>query len=168
MSPVYLHLLVNPFPVTVTVIGVAMLAYAVARGNESLMRTGLALFFLAALLAMAAFVTGARAGGVLQEMPGASGRSIDRHHALARITTLALVVLGAASMVALAAFRRGRLPRRVAILILAAALAPAAALVWTAGRGGRIRRPELRPAAPSADRPRAPAAHAEEIGIYEP
>lgn len=165
MSPIDLHLLVNPFPVAVTVIGVGMLAYAVARGQESLMRTGLGLFLLAALAAVAAFATGTVARSGLEGIPGTSGPLIDRHHAVARIATLALVGLGAASMVALATFRRGRLPRRVGIVILAASLAPAAALVWTAGRGERIRRP---PPPPAATRPYAPGAQAEEVGSYEP
>jgi len=170
MSPVYLHLLVNQFPVAATVMGVAMLAYAVARGNEGLTRTSLGLFVAAALAATGTFVTGRRAAGGLDGMPGVSRALIDQHHALARIATLALAALAAASVVALAASRGRRLPRRVAVFLLVLSLGPAVALVWTATRGGRIRHPELRPGveAPSGAGRRVPAAHAEEVGVYEP
>jgi len=170
MSPVYLHMLVNQFPVAATVMGVAMLAYAVARGNESLSRTSLGLFVAAAVAAVGTFVTGRRAAGGLGGVPDVSGALIDQHHALARIATLALIVLGAASVVALAASRGRTLPRRVAFLLLLGSLAPAVALVGTATRGGRIRHPELRPGveSPSAAARRPLAAHAEEVGAYEP
>jgi len=49
VSPIYLHLLVNQLPVAVTVLGVALLAYAVVRGDESRTRTSLALFVFAAV-----------------------------------------------------------------------------------------------------------------------
>jgi len=58
----------------------------------------------------------------------------------------------------------------VALLLLAASLAPAVALVRTATRGGRIRHPELRPGvkAPAGAVRRVPAAHADEVGAYDP
>jgi uncharacterized membrane protein len=168
MSPIYLHLLVNQLPVAITVLGVALLAWAVVRGDESRTRTSLAMFVFAAVLSVATFFTGKRAAGGLEgAVPAAL---IDQHHAMARLATLALLGLGAASLVALTASRGRKLPRRVALLLLVASLAPAVALVWTATRGGRIRHPELRPGveAPAGTGRRVPAAHAEEVGVYEP
>jgi hypothetical protein len=127
------------------------------------------MFVVAALAGIATFFTGKRAAGGVAGAPEVPGALIDQHHAVARIATLALFALGAASVLTLAASRGRRLPRRVAILLLVVSLAPAVALVWTATRGGRIRHPELRPGAeaPSVT-VRAPAAHAEEVGAYEP
>jgi hypothetical protein len=124
------------------------------------------MFVLAAVASVATFFTGKRAaGGPGETAPAAL---IDQHHALARLATLALLALGAASVVALAASRRRKLPRRVAFLLLVASLAPAVALVWTVTRGGRIRHPELRPRveAPAGTGRRVPAAHADEAGAY--
>lgn len=165
MSPIYVHLLVNQTPVAATVFGVAMLAYAVARGRESLERTSLGMFVFAALAAVATFVTGKRAEGGVDEVGSVPAVLIDQHHALARLATLSVVALGAASLAILLSTRRRRLPRRLAALLLVASLAPAAALVWTATRGGRIRHPEIRP---NAQVRRTATAHADEVGVYEP
>lgn len=161
MSPIYVHLLVNQTPVAATVFGVAMLAYAVARGRESLERTSLGMFVFAALAAVATFVTGKRAEGGVDEVGSVPAVLIDQHHALARLATLSVVALGAASLAILLSTRR----RRLAALLLVASLAPAAALVWTATRGGRIRHPEIRP---NAQVHRTATAHADEVGAYEP
>ncbi|MFL5381825.1 MAG: hypothetical protein ACJ8GN_04855 [Longimicrobiaceae bacterium] len=156
MSPVHLHLLMNQLPVAGTALGVFILARGVARHDEALDRASLVIFVVAAAATGLAFLTGERAEA---GMTGVSGALIDRHHHLARLATGALGVLGAASLLTLAAFRRRALPRWLPVLLLAASLVPVGALVWTVNRGAEIRSREEVPAT---------AVHAEEVGAYEP
>jgi hypothetical protein len=156
MSPVDVHLLMNQLPLAGTALGAFVLAWGVARHDEGLDRTSLVIFVVAAAATGVAFLTGERAeAGVT----GVSYALIDRHHHLARIATLSLGLLGAASLLTLAGFRRRALPRRLPVLLLAMALVPMGALVWTVNRGAQIRPPEEMPAA---------APRAEEVGVYEP
>ena len=156
MSPATLHLLMNQLPVAGTGLGAFVLAWGVVRHDEALDRAGLVVFVIAAAATVLAFVTGERAEA---RVTGVAGALIDRHHHLARLATAALALLGAASLLTLAAFRRRALPRRLPVLLLAMALVPMGALVWTVNRGAQIRPPEEMPAT---------APHAEEVGAYEP
>lgn len=156
MSPEHLHLLMNQLPVAGTALGAFILAWGVLHHDEALDRASLVVFVVAAAATGLAFVTGERAEA---RVTGVAGALIDRHHHLARLSTLSLGLLGAASLLTLAAFRRRALPRRLPVLLLAAALVPLGMLVWTVNRGAQIRSSEEVPAA---------AARAEEVGAYEP
>src|SRR4051794_18904226 len=108
MSPVHLHLLMNQLPVAGTALGMFILAWGVARHDEALDRTSLVIFVVAAAATGLAFLTGEHAEA---RMAGVSGALIARHHHLARLATVALGLLGTASLLTLASFRRRPLPR---------------------------------------------------------
>jgi uncharacterized membrane protein len=156
MSPGQMHLLLNQLPVAGTALGVFILAWGMAHRDERLERASLVVFVVAALATAAAFLTGERAE---ERMAAVAWSAVQRHHHVARLATIALLALGSASLLTLAAFRRRALPRWLPVLLLAMALVPVGALVWTANRGTRIHPPEPPPTA---------ATRAEEVGAYEP
>ncbi|HYR11541.1 MAG TPA: hypothetical protein VEQ60_27410 [Longimicrobium sp.] len=149
MSTVHLHLLLNHVPVIGTIIGLFLLAWAVFRKDQGLARATLALFAVLAVVALVTFLTGEPAEEAVEGLAGVSEGTIERHEEAALLATIALGVVGAASLSALVWFRRRALPRRVMTLMLALAPVPAAAMAWTANLGGQIRHSELRADAPA-------------------
>jgi hypothetical protein len=144
MSPVHLHLILNHVPVIGTLIGLCLLAYAVLRKNDGLVRVCLGMFAVLAAVALATFLTGEPAEEAVEGLAGVSEAIMEQHEEAARLATIALGVLGVLSMGVLLRFRRGTLPRQAGMLLLAAALVPAAMMAWTANLGGQIRHSEIR------------------------
>ena len=151
MSTVHLHLLLNHVPVIGTIVGLFLLAWAVFRRDQGLARATLGLFAILAVVALAAFLTGEPAEEAVEGLAGVTEGSIERHEEAALLATIALGVLGAASLGALVWFRRRALPGRVLALMLVLALVPAGAMAWTANLGGQIRHTELRAGTPVVD-----------------
>ena len=158
MSTVHLHLLLNHVPVIGTIVGLFLLAWAVFRRDQGLARVTLGLFAILAVVALAAFLTGEPAEEAVEGLAGVTEEAIERHEEAALLATIALGLLGAASLGALVWFRHRALPRRVMAMLLALALVPAGAMAWTANLGGQIRHSELRAGAP------APVTHLAEQG----
>jgi hypothetical protein len=152
-----MHLLMNQLPVAGAALGAFILAWGVTHHDERLERASLVVFVVAALATTAAFLTGERAAE--ERMAAVAWSAVERHHHWARLATIALLALGCASLLTLAAFRRKALPRWLPVLLLAMALVPVGALVWTANRGARIH--------PHREAPTTPP-RAEEVGAYEP
>lgn len=146
MSPVHLHLVLNHVPVIGTLIGVCLLAYAVLRRDDRLVRVCLGMFAVLAAVALVTFVTGEPAEEAVEGLAGVSESIVERHEEAALLATVALGVLGLLSLVSLLRFRRATLPRQAALLLLAAALVPAGMMAWTANLGGQIRHSEIRAA----------------------
>jgi hypothetical protein len=144
MSTVHLHLLLNHVPVIGTIIGLCLLAWAVYRADQGIARATLGLFAILAVVALATFLTGEPAEEAVEGLAGVSEGAIERHEEAALLATVAVGILGAASLGALAWFRRRALPRRAMALMLALAMVPAGAMAWTASLGGQIRHSEIR------------------------
>ena len=164
MSPAHFHLVLNHVPVIGMVIAIGLLAWAVLRRDERLVRVCLGLFAVLAVAGVAAFLTGEPAEEVVEGLAGVSESAVEQHEEAARLAMIAMGALGLLSLACLFWFRKRLLPRQVAMLLLAAALVPAGAMAWTANLGGRIRHAEIRadrtapPEATFAERPD----HAEE------
>lgn len=149
MSAVHLHLVLNHVPVIGTLIGVCLLAYALLRRDDRLVRVCLGMFALLAAVAFAAFLTGEPAEEAVEGLAGVSASIVEQHEEAALLATIALGVLGLLSLGALLRFRRAPLPRQAALLLLAAALVPAGLMAWTANLGGQIRHPEIGATSPA-------------------
>lgn len=144
MSPVHLHLVLNHVPVIGTLIGICLLAYAVLRRDDRLIRVCLGMFAVLAAVAVATFLTGEPAEEAVEGLAGVSESIVEQHEGAARLATIALGFLGLLSVAVLLRFRARALPRQAALLLLAAALVPAGMMAWTANLGGQIRHSEIR------------------------
>jgi hypothetical protein len=144
MSGVHLHLLRNHVPVVGSILGIALLGYALIRRNSEISKLSLALFAVLAAVAIAVFLTGEPAEELVEKLPGFSASITERHEELARLTTIALVGFGTMGLIALAYYRRRLLPRWVAATSFAISLTIGGLLVTTANLGGQIRHSEIR------------------------
>lgn len=144
MSPVHLHLVLNHVPVVGTLIGLCLLAWAVLRRDDRLVRVCLGMFAVLAAVALVTFLTGEPAEEAVEGLAGVSESLVEQHEEAALLATIALGFLGALSVGVLFRFRARALPRQAALLLLAAALVPAGMMAWTANLGGQIRHSEIR------------------------
>jgi hypothetical protein len=147
MSGAHLHLLLNHLPVIGTLLALLLLAYAQLRGSQELTRASLGIFAIAAVMGLAAFLTGEPAEEVVKRLPGIEKSAIHEHEEAALVATWLLGLVGAVSLGGLIAFRKrdGGVPRRFGVLVLALSLFPTLAMARTANLGGKIRHTEILP-----------------------
>ena len=143
MNWAHLHLMMNHLPVLGTLFGLALLAWALLRRNDTLQRAALATFALAALAAIPVFLTGEPSEEIVERMTGTAKQAIEAHEEAAVIALIAIEVLGAMALTVLLFFRKRSLPRPLAGAALVFALATAGWMAQTANLGGRIRHAEL-------------------------
>ena len=144
MSMVHLHLLLNHVPVVGMFIGLLLLAYALLRRDEGLVRVCLGLFAILALIAIGTFLTGEPAEEAVEGLAGVSESVLERHEEAALRATIAFGALGLLSLGILLRFRRRGLPLKAGVVVFFAALVPALAMAWAANLGGQIRHSEIR------------------------
>jgi uncharacterized membrane protein len=146
MNAAHAHLLLNHLPVLGTAFGVLLMLLAFVRKSDELKRVGLGVFVAAALSAAPAYFTGESAEDSVEERPGISKAMIHEHENTAEGAAVALAVLGAVSLAGLVRFRRAAcVPNWLSVSSLALAIVVAVLMARTAGLGGRIQHPEIRP-----------------------
>jgi hypothetical protein len=138
--------MVNHVPMVTMALIIGLLAWAVARRQESIGRATLVALVLVALATAAVYLTGEAAEEVVETLPGVSENLIERHEEVAAIAVWSVGGLGAVALLGLVAFRRPRvIPRWFLGGALAMSIGAAAIVAWAANLGGQIRHPEVRP-----------------------
>jgi len=137
MDWIHAHLVVNHFPIVLSVLAsIAALAAAVT-GRENAWRYAVVTGLLAGLAAPIAFLTGQRAEEVAESLPGLAEEAIETHE---HWGLYALVALGIAGLLAIVALvRKSRGTRWVFAIGIWAATAIAGG---TAFYGGEIEHPK--------------------------
>jgi len=105
----------------------------------------MAMFVLAAGLAVLLYLTGGTAAGVVKGLPGFSDHILEQHQAAAGVTLAGCIVLGIVALAGLILFRGRAIASWFGLLLLAGALVVGGLVIWTAGLGGQIRHSEIRP-----------------------
>lgn len=146
MSLAHVHLALNHVPVMGVLFAGVLLAIGVVRANPPLQRLALGFLLAFALTAVPVYLTGQSAEHLAERLPGVSEAAIDRHEDAARLSLIAVEVLGAGALLGLAAFRRASIPRAFALGLLGLTLATTGLFGWTGYVGGEIRHPEIRAA----------------------
>lgn len=146
MDWVHVHLLLNHVPVVGTIIGLLLLLAAVVRKSDELKKASLIIFVITALVAIPVFLTGEPAEELTENLPGVSEAVAEKHEDSALLSLIAAEFLGAVSLLGLILLWRSRqtVARWVVALALAASLATAGLMGWTANLGGQIRHTEIR------------------------
>lgn len=150
MNAVHLHLALTHLPVVATLVALILLAVALWRRADGLLRTGAAVALGAALATAPVYLSGEPAEEQVEELPGVSERLIEHHEDAAGIAAAAVAVLGLAAAASLFAFRRTPIPRPAGTALLALALVATALFGRTANLGGQIRHSEIRGVVASA------------------
>jgi hypothetical protein len=146
MSLTHVHLVLNHVPVLLTLVGLALLAWAAVRRSGEVRAVSLALFVVAAMAAAGVYLTGEPAEKAVKRLPGVNVAAIERHEDAAGVALGAVLALGAVSLVALVlgATRAGqRLGRGLVVVPLLLSVVTGGLMVWTASLGGKVRHTEI-------------------------
>lgn len=144
MNAAEVHLMVNHIPVLGTLVVAGLLAYALARDEEPVVRAALWLLVVVGLMGVVTYLTGEPAEEVVEDVVGVSESIIESHQDFALWGLIATVVATLAAVVVLFVRRGKAVGRRNAWLVLVLTLGAFATLSYTAYLGGRINHPEIR------------------------
>jgi uncharacterized membrane protein len=158
VSLAHLHLLLNHVPTVGLGIAVGLLAAALLQKSKDVRQASFVAFYLLALAAIPAYLTGGAAQVALQGQSDVTRQVIAAHQDAALLALIVMEIMGFIAWVALWRFRRWHAPA-----ILALALVTFGLMASAANIGGHIRHPEIlaaRSAAPVPGWPRTAAAGA--------
>jgi hypothetical protein len=145
MNGAHLHLLINHIPVLGTFFGLVLLALAAWRRSDELRKAALGTFVIAALAAVATYLTGEPAEDVVKGLSGVAGGLIERHEEAAGMALGGDIALGVVALGGLIWFRGSRpIKNWFSALSLAGAILVTGLMAWTANLGGQIRHTEIR------------------------
>jgi hypothetical protein len=139
----HLHLILNHVPTVGLLIGVALLATGLLRKAPAVSQAALELLYGVSLLTLPAYVTGLATQKILAEIPEVSAEAMTRHHDVAMLGSLLMLVTGGLAWLALWQERRGA--RKIGTLygvVIAGALT-LSVMGGAASLGGEIRHPEI-------------------------
>jgi len=142
----HLHLLLNHFPIIVTILGFLLIAVAVWRKSDGLARVALAFFVGGALSALPTYLTGESAEDTARHLPGVTRELIETHSDSAVISAIFIGLLGLFALWALWRFRTAvTMPTWVVRVALVASIIGSGLMSWTGLLGGQVRHTEVRP-----------------------
>lgn len=139
------HLLLNHFPIIVTLVGVALLIYSLVVRNKSIVKASLSIFIFTALITIPVFITGEDAEHAVKEIPGILSDSIEEHEEFAEQALWGMELLGIVSLLALILLKKAgrKFSRPFILLSLFLSLLVAALMIRTGHFGGMIRHSEM-------------------------
>jgi uncharacterized membrane protein len=157
MDAVHLHLMLNHVPVIG--LGFVLLTLLVAwmRRDDVLVRLALAFGIVVALGAVGARLTGSGAEEAVERLPGVTEMVIDRHEDAANLATVAVALIGIASLGGLWRWRHMPTPRWFQLGLLALTVISGGLMTYTANLGGQVRHTEIRASAGQNAEPNAGA-----------
>ncbi len=138
MNLAHLHLLLNHVPTIGLGIALALLVAALLKKSEDLKQAAFVGFFLLALLAIPAYLTGGAAQIALQGRTDVSREVVAAHQDAALLALIVMEVMGLLAWIALWRFRRWHETGILVLAIVTFGLVASAANI-----GGHIRHPEI-------------------------
>ena len=144
MNPVHIHLFLNHVPVLGNVFAVILLAYALLRRSDELIRIGLLILVLTGLVAIPVFLTGEPAEEIVEKIAGVSEAIIEQHENYAKFALGTAILRGiAAFLTFLFSFWSQKNLTWMVIAIFFLAIISGSWMLKTASLGGQIRHPEI-------------------------
>lgn len=144
MNIPHLHLVLNHVPTIGTVVALGLLLLALVRRNDHLLRAGLEVLFVVALVTLPAYLTGVAAKELIADMDGVAVPTIAAHETAALMAFIWMQVAGLAAWVVLWRARRApRIPRAGVAAVLLLSVVTVALMGRAATLGGEIRHPEI-------------------------
>ena len=138
MSGAHLHLLLNHIPTVGFGVAMVLFAAGLMKKSEDLKQASFVAFFVNALLAIPAYVSGNAAEFVIRDQPGVSATLLTAHQNAAVLGLIFVQITGLVGWVALWRFQRWTIPA-----LLALSAATFAFMARAANIGGGIRHPEI-------------------------
>jgi hypothetical protein len=160
-NPAHVHLLLNHVPTVGFGLALALFFVAHARRNDDLKRTGLVIFFVVAVVAIATYLSGNAAESVVQGRRDIAQGAIRAHEDAALLAFVFMEITGFFAWLALWQWRRvPRLARWQLPTVLVFSIVTFGLMARAAEMGGEIHHPEILAAEIAA-----PAGTAEGPGI---
>src|SRR5262245_22959078 len=125
------------------------------RRDDVMFRLALAFGIVVALGAIGARLTGHGAEEAVEKLPGVTEALIERHEDAANLATMAVGILGLASLAALWVWRRAPMPRWFQLGLLALTVVCWGLMTYTGNLGGQVRHTEIRASAGPSGGPNA-------------
>lgn len=144
MNQTHIHLLITHLPIFGSILGGLVLAYGLwAKSNHTKMAAYI-LLIVSSIGAGIAYSTGEAAEETVEDIPGISKNLIEQHEDFAVIALVSLIVLGVASIIGLfLTFRKSKLTRATAVVVLFISLISFGLVARTGYLGGQIRHTEI-------------------------
>jgi hypothetical protein len=151
MDLTHLHLLTNHIPILGSIFGLALVAWALLRRSDLLLKSAVQALVLIGLASVAVYFTGEPAEHGIRTLPDFSRSIAHAHEEAAELATIAM-----AAFTLVAAFllwsSRGRTMRRgEGMVALLGAIAVSAMMGYAGFLGGRVRHTEIRSASMQVD-----------------
>lgn len=144
MSSAHLHLMLNHFPVVGTILILLVIGYGIFRKNKEVIKVGLILTVVIAVISIFAYTTGDGAQQMVEGMDDVTEKYIDEHEDFALYALITMEVMGAAALLGLFAFKnRENFPGWFIALFVLLLLINSGMMGWTANLGGKIHHPEI-------------------------
>jgi uncharacterized membrane protein len=145
MNDAHLHMVVNHFPITGTILGLGILIGGLIFKNNSIKNTAYCLFIVAALFSFASMNTGEGAEEIAEKLPDVTDQIIHEHEEAAEKLALVLYFLGAISIVGLYLnVKQNAKANIVSFVALVVAAVGVFLAQQTGTTGGEIRHTEIR------------------------
>lgn len=142
MDYAHLHLILNHFPIIGTIIGSALMAYALYAGEIKMQKSILFLWIVFAALTPLVMNTGESAEEVVENISGVSEAAMEEHEEAAEISLWLMIGLGLISIGAL--FTSGKpAGKNIALFAFFFSLLVFASMARTGYLGGQIRHTEF-------------------------
>jgi len=144
MNDAYLHLVINHVPIFSMLFGLLILSWGLFKKQESIQKIALVLFILGGITSYIAVETGEGAEDIVEEyVASISHDAIHDHEEAAEIAMWFSMVTGGLALLGLAVANYNLRYKNVLMgVLLVAATAAVATLMYTAYEGGKIRHPE--------------------------
>lgn len=145
MDPLYLHLVLNHFPVIGTLVGIGLLLLGFISRSDAVKRASLAVVVAMAVMTVPVYLTGEPASERVENAAGVSQALIEEHEDAAKFAIAAMGIAGFVSLIALAiAFRSSKYANFGFAAAFAVSLVAFGLVARTASLGGQIRHTEIR------------------------
>jgi uncharacterized membrane protein len=160
MNGAHVHLIVNHIPVLGIAFGLGLLAYALIRSQQAVLKAALGLFVIAALAGGVAYRSGEDAEEIVEAIPGMDEQVMHVHEEAGELAAYAGGLLGLLALGGLVWARGKDVPRLASFATLGVGIVVSVLMVRAASLGGEIRHTEIRGDAVSQMFGGAPAAGA--------
>jgi uncharacterized membrane protein len=145
ISPAHWHLLLNHFPVILSITGTGFLVAAFLFKKQHLKFGSMLILIVAALFTYPAFQTGEGAEHDIESIVGVSETAIERHEEIASTGMTVILITGAIALITLFLLHaKKKIAIVFMVITLLGALASAAVLSYVGYTGGEIRHSEIR------------------------
>lgn len=151
MNLTHLHLVITHLPIFGTAIGGLILLYSMYAKSYHTKMAGYGVLLLAAVGGILAFSTGEAAEETVENIQGVAQNIIEKHEEFAKITLIAIIMLGVASFVATyLTWKKSKFTKAISVIVLLLSITCFGMASWTGYLGGQIRHTEIRDAKTTA------------------